>query len=318
MNLRLLHYFVACVDHKTMHAAAEAVHISQPALSKAIHSLEQELGVRLLDRRPRGVVATRFGETLYGYAKSVNSDMRRALAEIDAMRGATRGTVEIGVLPSLCASVGVVAARIMSQRPGLIIKLHAEMAAELGPRLLAGDFDIAITLFTSNAPPIGIDFTPLVVSRPVLAVRPGHPLASARSPTLRDLGEHAWLIPDYPPTHRDVIQKRFLDAGVTPPKSVMGVNSIVFFERLVRETDLVTVAPSTFMIDAAGTRDRLVALDVDFGFPVEQAGIAWRQATTLVPGARIVMDALVDEFRALAGGKPDVNPEMQEAQAELP
>jgi len=54
VDLRLLRYFIACVEHKTMHSAADAVSVSQPALSKAIRSLEAELGVILLDREPRG------------------------------------------------------------------------------------------------------------------------------------------------------------------------------------------------------------------------------------------------------------------------
>lgn len=299
MNLRLLHYFVACVDHKTMHAAAEAVHISQPALSKAIHSLEEELSVRLLDRQPRGVVPTPFGETLYRYAKTINSDMRRALAELDAMRGATSGTIEIGLLPSMCASVGAVAARIMAERRGLIIKLHAALPAELSKSLLSGNIDIAITLFPGNTPPFGIDFSPLVVSRPVLAVRHGHPLAAAGAPTLQALCEFPWLIPDFPPSHREVVQNRFLEAGVIPPSTTLGVSSIVFFENLIRETDMITIAPSTFMIGADGRQDRLAALDVDFNFPVEQVGIAWRQASTLLPGTRVVMDMLVEQFKRL-------------------
>ena len=82
MDLRLLRYFIACVEHRTMHAAASVVNISQPALSKAIRNLETDLGVTLLDRQPRGVVATPFGETLFRYAKMVDNEMRRAVAEI--------------------------------------------------------------------------------------------------------------------------------------------------------------------------------------------------------------------------------------------
>ena len=104
MDLRLLRYFIACVEHKTMHSAADAVSVSQPALSKAIRSLEAELGVILLDREPRGVVPTPFGDTLFRYAKMIDAEMRRAVFEIDAMRGVTRGTVVVGVIPTMSTS----------------------------------------------------------------------------------------------------------------------------------------------------------------------------------------------------------------------
>ncbi len=146
MDLRLLRYFVACVENKTMHAAAEAVHVSQPALSKAIHSLEAELGVTLLDRRPRGVVPTRYGETLFRYAKMIDSEVRRAVAEIDAMRGLTRGTIVIGVIPTMSNVMGEVARRVMETLPGLKLKLKIAFSAELTASLLDGELDTALLL----------------------------------------------------------------------------------------------------------------------------------------------------------------------------
>src|SRR5882724_1759959 len=113
MDFRLLRYFVACVEHRTMHAAADAVFVSQPALSKAIHNLEALVGAKLLDRRPRGVVPTPYGEVLFRYAKMINSELRRATAEIDAMRGMTRGTVVIGVIPTMTSIIGQVARMVM-------------------------------------------------------------------------------------------------------------------------------------------------------------------------------------------------------------
>ncbi len=81
MDLRLLRYFVACVENRTMHAASRAVNVSQPALSKAIANLEDQLGVALLDRQPRGVTPTPYGQTLFRYAKMIDSEMRRAVAQ---------------------------------------------------------------------------------------------------------------------------------------------------------------------------------------------------------------------------------------------
>jgi len=63
MDMRLLRYFVACVECKNMHAAAETVHVSQHALSKAIAELEAEIGEKLLDRLPRDVHPRAYGDT---------------------------------------------------------------------------------------------------------------------------------------------------------------------------------------------------------------------------------------------------------------
>ena len=142
MDQRVLRYFLACVDYRTMHAAAEAVHVSQPALSKAISNLEAQLGVTLLERHPRGVVPTRFGDTLYQYAKMIDSEMRQAVAEIDAMRGMTRGTIVIGVIPTMSTVMADVAATVLESLPGLELKLKIGFSSELTKALLETRGDV--------------------------------------------------------------------------------------------------------------------------------------------------------------------------------
>ncbi len=298
MDLRLLRYFMACVENKTMHAAAEAVHVSQPALSKAIHSLEAQLGVPLLDRRPRGVEPTRFGETLFRYAKLIDSEVRRAVAEIDAMRGLTRGTIVIGVIPTMSAVMADVARIVMETLPGLRLKLKIAFSAELTAALLDGELDTALLLLPANNDPLGLAFEPLVQTGPRVATRSGHPLVGRKDLSLADLAGFPWLIPDYPPSHREIINRAFLDAGVPPPQSAIDVSTVILFDSVVQNTDLITVVPSTLL----STRPtNLVALEVDFAFPPEQVGLAYRQHSSLLPGARAVMQLIRDACTALPG-----------------
>lgn len=301
MELRQLRYFVACVENKTMHAAAEAVHVSQPALSKAIHSLEAELGVSLLDRRPRGVAPTPFGAALFRYAKMIDSEMRRAVAEIDAMRGMTRGTILIGVIPTMTAVMANVSQIVMETLPGLKLKLKIAFSAELTTALLDGEIDLALLLLPSSSAPMGLAFDPLLHTGPKVAVRRGHPLAARKHLTLSDLADYPWLIPDFPPSHREIIHRAFIDAGLPPPLSAIEVSTVIFFEKVVQQTDLVTVVPST-LISAHSTD--LVALETDFNFPVEQVGLAYRENTTFLPGAGAVKTLIRNQCASLPGYIP--------------
>jgi DNA-binding transcriptional LysR family regulator len=278
------------------------VHVSQPALSKAIASLESELGVKLLDRHPRGVVPTPFGQTLFRYAKMMDSDMRRALAEIDAQRGMTRGTILIGVIPTMSSVAGLVAQTVLTRYPGLKIKLRVAFSAELTPALLEGEVDIALVLLPGEAPPPGLTFTPLLSTGPVIVVRKDHPLARQPQVSLRDLAEFPWLIPDYPASHRAIIQRAYLDAGLPPPLAAIDVSTIVFFESLIAQSDLVSVAPSTLLSARAGVD--LTALQTDFVFPPEQVGMAFREHSTLLPGARAVIDVFREHCATLPGAIP--------------
>lgn len=289
MDLRLLRYFVACVEHKTMHAAAAASHVSQPALSKAINNLEAGLGVRLLDRQPRGVVPTPYGLSLFRYAKLIDSEMRRAVAEIDAMRGMTCGTVVVGVIPTMCALMADVAHEILTTHPGLKLRLRVGFSAELTAALREGEVDIALLLPPPDGSPVGIAFDPLLRTEPLVVVREQHPLASARTVSLQNLAAFPWLIPDFPATHRAIINRAFLDAGVAPPASAIDVSTVVFFDSLIRQTDLVTIAPAA-LLRTPETGAQLVALNIDLNFAKEEIGMAYRENITLLPGARVVID----------------------------
>ncbi len=299
MNTRFLRYFVACVEHRTMLAAAEAVHISQPALSKAITTLEQELGVTLLDRHPRGVVPTPFGKTLFRYAKMIDSEMRRAVAEIDAQRGMTRGTIVIGVIPTMTEMMGEVAQTTMRLHPGLRLKLRVAFSSELGRALLDGELDFAVLLLPAEQRSPGLSFAPLLRTGPVVVVREDHPLTDQARSSLKDLARFQWLIPDFPASHRAIVNAAFLDAGLPPPTAVIDVSTIVFFDSLIRRSDLVTVAPATLL--SARTGSALVALTTDFVFPLEEVGLAFREHSTLLPGARAVMDLVRVQCATMPG-----------------
>jgi DNA-binding transcriptional LysR family regulator len=296
VDLRVLRYFIACVENKTMHAAAEAVHVSQPALSKAIGNMEEELGVILLDRHPRGVVPTRFGDTMYQYAKMIDSEMRQAVAEIDAMRGMTRGTVVVGVIPSMCDVMADVAAILLETFPGMEMRLKIAFSSELKKALLDGELDIALLLLPENTAPMGFAFDPLVPVKPCIAVRRGHPLAERSDLTLAELANYPWLIPDYPLSHRAIINRAFVDAGLPPPKGAIGVSTVVFFHAVLLQTDLISIVPSTLFSEHAAD---LALLQIDFAFPPELIGLAYRQYSTILPGAKAIMQLIRNRCAAL-------------------
>ena len=303
MDLRLLRYFIACVEHKTMHSAAAAVSVSQPALSKAIRSLEAELGVMLLDREPRGVVPTPFGDTLFRYAKMIDAEMRRAVFEIDAMRGVTRGTVVVGVIPTMCGTMSNVGTMILSRYPGLRLILKVAFSTELAPALLEGELDLALLLMPLDNSQVGITFDPLLLTRPILVAREGHPLTGRDNISVKELAGYPWMMPQFPQTHRLIINQTFMDAGVPPPVPAINVSTAVFFDALIRQTDMVTVVPSTLLSNAEKAHG-LEALRTNFPFPDEAVGIAYRQNSTLLPGARTVIELM----RECCAGSPGYIP----------
>ncbi|MBO46656.1 MAG: hypothetical protein CMJ96_07130, partial [Planctomycetes bacterium] len=96
MDIRHLRHFVATVDHGNMLRASAAIHITQPALTKSIKSLEDDLQIKLFNRHPKGVEATVFGRQLYEHARLIISQLDRAEKEIRAGVKGEIGHIRVG------------------------------------------------------------------------------------------------------------------------------------------------------------------------------------------------------------------------------
>ncbi len=101
MNLRTLRYFVAIADAGSLTAAAAAISIAQPALTRQLRELEADLGVPLFHRMPRGVRLTQAGVTLYEAAQRILGEAQRVRQRLASQASDTQTTVVLGVSPTL-------------------------------------------------------------------------------------------------------------------------------------------------------------------------------------------------------------------------
>ena len=101
MNLRALRYFVAIADAGSLTAAAAAISIAQPALTRQLRELEADLGVQLLQRTPRGVLLTQAGVTLYESAQRMLAEAARVRQQLANRQDTSTATVVLGASPTL-------------------------------------------------------------------------------------------------------------------------------------------------------------------------------------------------------------------------
>jgi LysR family transcriptional regulator, nitrogen assimilation regulatory protein len=100
MELRQLRYFICVSEQGSFTAAADELHVSQPALGTQVKKLEQELGVDLLNRTFQGVELTKAGERFLSHARDILEKINFATRDISEFQGTVQGTVNIGVTPS--------------------------------------------------------------------------------------------------------------------------------------------------------------------------------------------------------------------------
>ncbi|MFT4046237.1 MAG: LysR substrate-binding domain-containing protein [Solimonas sp.] len=190
MQLRHLRHFVALVDHGGFGRAAQTVHLSQPAFSRSIQTLEQELGCLLVDRAAPGLRLTGQGEILKRHAPSLLRDVRAVIDEI-ARYDAERVQLHFGSGPGPAASlIPAAVAAFMTEHES--VRLNCEVAAPvaLAARLRGGgiEFLIADYRYFLNDPRYRIE--PLRERRGGVFCRRGHPLAQAQPATLSALRDY--------------------------------------------------------------------------------------------------------------------------------
>jgi DNA-binding transcriptional LysR family regulator len=213
LDSRRLRHFLAVYDMRTIGQAADKLCVTQPALSKSIRQLEEDLQAKLFDRTPLGVVPTVFGELLAQHAKIIRSEMRHAELEIAGLRGAVRGQVTIGVGPSIAANLMPIAARrLRLQRPGIRLTVTEGLVDTLIPALRRGELDLAVGSWPRVA---DADLTAEVLMQDHVCVVAGltHPLAGKDRVELGDLLEYPWSLPPESQRWRQLLEETFLAQG---------------------------------------------------------------------------------------------------------
>jgi DNA-binding transcriptional LysR family regulator len=102
VELRQLEYFVAVARHRHFGRAAEAIYVTQPALSQQVRRLEAELGVALMRRTSRGVELTPAGADLLARAEAILAEAAAARSAMDEHAGVVRGAVRVAATPPAC------------------------------------------------------------------------------------------------------------------------------------------------------------------------------------------------------------------------
>ncbi|MBL7261668.1 LysR family transcriptional regulator [Actinoplanes sp. LDG1-01] len=183
LDLRLVHAFTVVAEHRHFGRAAEALHTTQPSLTRQIGRLEQQMGARLLDRSPRGTTLSEAGEIFLPLARSL---LRAAgQAKIRTRAAAQPSRITIGRTMNLIVTSAV--AELRRRHPDAEVRtVHLDWN-EPRPALLDHRVDVALTRLPLRTE--GLQVTVLYDEPRVLLVPEGHRLAGKESVTLDDIAD---------------------------------------------------------------------------------------------------------------------------------
>ena len=217
MDPRRLLTFRTVAHERSFSRAAETLSLSQPSVSHQIGLLETEIGVRLLDRRRGGLRLTRAGQVLLEHADHVAWRLQLADSQIADLAEQHREQVRLGAFPTALASfVPAAIARLRDAHGDVQVQLSELTAANLEPRLLAGEFDVAIGYQDAAAQRReipGAERIDLFQETFLVGLPPNHRLARSTSPiSLAKFAEDDWIMP----STEGFLTQACRDAGFDP------------------------------------------------------------------------------------------------------
>lgn len=301
LKLRHLLLLVALDDHRKLHRAAEAMHLSQPAASKMLGEIEKMVGVPIFDRLPRGIEPTRYGEALIRRSRTVLAELGQAGTEIAALRVGEGGAVAIGTVMSPAAEIVVEAIeRVRARMPRVQISVHVDTSDVLAAQLGASRLDFVIARIPPGLDPQPFDYREIGEEKAVLLVRSEHPLAAREAVRPEDLYDRDWVMQP-----RGSLLRRSLEAllrrhGVPPPDRVINTPSVMMAAILVARTDAILplAEPVAELFLAAG---RFTKLKLTERLTVEAYGLIRMAGRPLSPAAAAFYATLEDLVWGEAG-----------------
>ncbi|MDR5759718.1 LysR family transcriptional regulator [Caballeronia sp. LZ035] len=274
IDFKRLRYFVVLAETRHFGRAAARLHLSQPPLSRQLIALEKELGVRLIERGPRGVTLTAAGERFYIDAKAVLAALEQAQTNCRAAAAGTAGALSLGF--TMCAAYSVVpgyARRFSVACPDVDVSLREVVSNDLSQRVVDGSLDAAIMfpgIFDKSLTTETIFSEPLCVALPR-----GHRLAKQRRIRIAQLAEETFVLAmeEVAPKFRAVIDQHCRSGGFEP---------VVGFEVQLQQTvlSLVNEEAGVALVPRSMSKSRLAGVVfrelVDAPF-VEQV-LVWSRA----------------------------------------
>ncbi len=191
-----LEYLLAVAQHRNIGRAAEALGLTQPALTRAVARIEALAGQQLFSRHPRGMEPTPAGEIFLQRARQMLSAFDDAMRELQQLKAGRVGLLRVGYSPSVDEDVMVRASRaLLLERPAAQLRLVERLTVALMTELAGAQLDLLVGPVLQPLPD-DCEATLLYDSRMHVIADLEHPLCRAGSATLEQLSEQQWLLSD--------------------------------------------------------------------------------------------------------------------------
>ncbi|WP_284140606.1 MULTISPECIES: LysR family transcriptional regulator [unclassified Virgibacillus] len=267
MEIKHLQYFIEVTEVASFTKAAENLYITQPAISRIIKSLEDELGTPLFIRSRKKLALTDAGRVLYERAKHIEQEFLSLQEELDHLLTFKKGHIRIGI-PSIVNSIffSELIASFHKVYPEVTFQLEEDSSKGIEEKMLDAklDFGVIVLPETHDA----FDYVSFTEETLTLLVPASHRLTKKEAVELRDLEKESFILFTQDFTLRNMIVSACRDVGFQP-KVISESSQLDFIEEMVAANLGITLLPDSV---AQGLSSNVEAL------PVTDSSIEWKLA----------------------------------------
>ena len=233
--------FYTLARERSFTRAAEVLFRTQPAISLAISSLENQLGEKLFIREGRDNILTPAGQILFGHLKEVYTSLNQAKLKIEALKELREGELKIStsdttayyLLPNILKE-------FRDQYPGIEVKILSKPSPLAAKQVLDHEADLGIVTLPIEHPSLRSD--PLMIREDVVICSKGHKLEKRKRITFKEISDYPLLLLDRGSNTRAFIDDCFQRIG-RPPKIALELGSIEVIKRLVELDFGISIVP---------------------------------------------------------------------------
>lgn len=298
MDLFQLETFLAVAREGSFSRAARKLFRTQPAISQTVRKLEEEIGEPLFDRSSREGILTDAGRVLVEYAERLLNMRSEAIAAIGELRHLERGRLSIGANEVTCLYLLPALDKFRDRCPMVTIAVQRKLASHLPEELSNRTIELGVLTYKPEEP----DLKTIVIYRDdlVFVMPPNHPLASATSLTISQLGAEVFVAHNVPSPYRVKVIDTFRQMGV-PLHMDIELPTVDSIKKAVEHGKGVALIPGICAAEEL-SKGKLVTVPVRELTFERKVRIAYRKNSTLSHAARAFLD-VVESFAKTRGGR---------------
>lgn len=291
-DIKHLTAFISVAREGSLGRAAHALNITQPALSRTIRRLEDQVGAPLFERYTTGMVLTPAGQALLPHAESLQHEAELAIETINELRGLTRGTIRVGAVASVISQLLPMAiGRVLERWPRLQIEMVEGVGDLLSGALLRHEIDLVISTELPDHPEIQRFSELFWHDINTIVAGSSHRLRQQSRLRMVDIAQEKWVIPPRGTAPYKELHALFTEHQLPAPDIVVETRSITACKSLVAHAGFLSWMPIP-MYSAEQQAGLVAPLEVEGSRQHRQIYVFHRRQGILPPPALKLLEAL--------------------------